>query len=143
MQKKRKEEVNDFPEKECDISDNPNSVVDDCDNTTRDSDKVVDMNEAVGGGVESNIDESEEEMKMIERVCIYHVPTSILSKLDKDVVQREIKLKFEAVGVSVKKFKFIGNKSYFESCVVEISPVDLRKIWGRRLGVTDCSCISY
>ena len=39
--------------------------------------------------------------------------------------------------------KFMGDGEVFNSCVADISPVKLSKIWGRRLGITDCSIISY
>ena len=80
----------------------------------------------------------------MDKVCIYHLLDSILSKkLAKDVIQEEIKTKFEEIGVSIRNLKFIGNEKYFESCVIDISQVKLKKIWGRRLGISECSCISY
>ena len=52
--------------------------------------------------------------------------------------------KFEAIGVTVK---VMNTKSTafgkFSGSVVEISPVNLNTIWGRRLGLENCSIIAF
>ena len=62
----------------------------------------------------------------------------------KESVEKEILEKFEAIGVTVENMKSKSTiRGEFKGSILEISPVNLNKIWGRRLGLKNCSLISY
>ena len=62
----------------------------------------------------------------------------------KEVVENEIVTKFQAIGVKVLNMKTRStNKEDFKASIEDISPVNLNRIWGRRLGMKNCSIISY
>jgi hypothetical protein len=62
----------------------------------------------------------------------------------KESVEKEILAKFEAIGVTVENMKSRSTlRGEFKGSIIEISPVNLNKIWGRRLGLKNCSLISY
>ena len=66
------------------------------------------------------------------------------SSVAKDVIENEIRQKFEEIGVNVIKIE--TKRSYlgeFKGSIVTTSLVNLNKIWGRRLGITDCSIIAF
>ena len=55
-----------------------------------------------------------------------------------------IKEKFEKIGVGVLSIE--TRRSIFgeyKCSIVETSPVNLNLIWGRRLGIPDCSIIAF
>ena len=79
--------------------------------------------------------------KVIEKVLVYPVGNY---KQKYESIEEEIKEKFNEIGVAVKDIK--TNRTTFgelKSCTVDLSPVNLNKIWGRRLGISNCSIISY
>ena len=79
--------------------------------------------------------------KLVEKVIISPLNRSSETKA---TVEAEIMEKFEAIGVTVK---VMNTKSTafgkFSGSVVEISPVNLNTIWGRRLGLENCSIIAF
>ena len=88
------------------------------------------------------IDEYEEARnKIVEKVLVYPVSNP---NVQKKVIENEIEAKFNAIGVTVKhmntKTSLFGN---FNGSIVNISPVNLNTIWGRRLGLKSCSIIHY
>eukprot|EP00092_Neocalanus_flemingeri_P032320 GFUD01035138.1.p1 GENE.GFUD01035138.1~~GFUD01035138.1.p1 ORF type:complete len:247 (+),score=65.91 GFUD01035138.1:62-802(+) len=79
--------------------------------------------------------------KLVEKVLIYPVkkPDEKKSK-----VETEIREKFGVIGVTVKMMKTTSTRlGEFNGSMVEISPVNLNRIWGRRLGLENCSIISF
>ena len=79
--------------------------------------------------------------KDVEKVLVYPMGND---KIDKEFIEAKVKEKFEVIGVTVKDIE--THRTLFgelKSCVVDISPVNLNKIWGRRLGIPNCSIISY
>ena len=77
----------------------------------------------------------EEESKrdrMVEQIIVSPVTAPIEEKCD---VEKEVYDKFAAIGVKVLKFSgHVDRKRKFKSGLVTVSPVNLNKIWGRRLG---------
>ena len=63
---------------------------------------------------------------------------------EKAILEKEIIEYFEEIWVKALKMKSRStNRREFKAIIVEISPVNLNKIWGRRLGLKNCSMISY
>ena len=60
-------------------------------------------------------------------------------------VENEIEEKFAAIGIEIKSMKTKADyRGLFDGSVVEIHPpVNLQRIWGRRLHLDNCSIISY
>ena len=66
------------------------------------------------------------------------------SKVEKDVIEEEIKQKFGEIGETVIGIE--TRRSYsgeFKGSLVKTSMVNLDKIWGRRLGISECSIIAF
>ena len=79
--------------------------------------------------------------KIVEKVIVYPVTKPIEKTSD---VEEEVKEKFSAIGVTVKQMKTKTTyRGEFNGSVVDISLVNLNVIWGRRLGLKNCSIISY
>ena len=61
-------------------------------------------------------------------------------KVEKEIIDNDIKMRFDEIGVTVKQIEtkrtICGE---FKGCIVEISQVNLNRIWGRRLEITNCS----
>ena len=84
--------------------------------------------------------------RMIDKVVIYAVSGGSIFKTRQncDEVKKEVTEKLATIGVDVKEFSSHADKEgKYETGVVTISPVNLNKIWGRRLGLTNCSVIAY
>ena len=79
--------------------------------------------------------------KIIEEVLIYSV-TQPIEKME--VVEEEIKQKFANIGVNVEHLKtFRDRRGYFKQSRVKVSPVNLKDVYGRRLGLSNCAVIEY
>ena len=79
--------------------------------------------------------------KNVEKVIVYAVTEPIEKKMD---VEQEIREKFAAIGVKVKAIKTKTDyKGLYDKSLVDISGVNLNLIWGRRLGLNNCSVIAY
>ena len=77
--------------------------------------------------------------KDVEKITVYAVTEPIEKKAD---VEREIIEKFNEIGVDVKSMRTKSNyKGMFEGSLLEISPINLNRIWGRRLGLNNCAVI--
>ena len=66
------------------------------------------------------------------------------SKVEKDVIEQEIRQKFGEIGVTVMGIE--TRRSYsgeFKGSIVKTSMVNLNRIWGRRLGISECSIIAF
>ena len=84
--------------------------------------------------------------RMVEKVVIYRVSGGSLFKprQTNDEVKKEVIDKLAMMGVEVIEFSGHADRDgMYETGVVSISPVNLNKIWGRRLGLTNCSVIAY
>ena len=79
--------------------------------------------------------------KNVEKVIVYAVTKPIEKKTD---VEQEIHEKFASIDVKVKGIKTKTDyRGLYEKSLVEISKVNLNLIWGRRLGLNNCSVIAY
>ena len=71
--------------------------------------------------------------KIVEKLIVSAVTKPIEEKAD---VENEIREKFAALGVEIKHMKTQSNyRGKFDHCIVNVSPVNLKNIWGRRLGL--------
>ena len=63
---------------------------------------------------------------------------------DENDVKQEIHQKFSALGVEVLELRtYTDWKGKYKTGVAVISPVNLNRIWGRRLRMKNCSIIEY
>ena len=94
--------------------------------------------------VEHGIEVDEEELKrdkIIEEVIISSV-TQPTEKLED--VENEIRQKFANIGVNILSMNsFTNSRGCFKQSRVRLTPVNLKTIWGRRLGLKNCSIIEY
>ena len=84
--------------------------------------------------------------KLVNEVIIYAVPPSDCRKSmqDAEEVEKEIKERFSLIGVEVLDMKIRASRTgKFESSLVKITPVNLRRIWGRRLGLLNCAIVEH
>ena len=58
-------------------------------------------------------------------------------------VEEEVKVKLNALGVAVVNMRTFDKRGMFDFSIVRISDINLNKIWGRRLGLKNCSIIEY
>ena len=78
---------------------------------------------------------------LVKKVLVYTVTEPIEKKAD---VEQEVREKFSGIGVEVKQMETKTNfRGEFKGSVVTISPVNLNRIWGRRLNLKNCSVIHY
>ena len=78
---------------------------------------------------------------LVEKVLVYPVTEPIEKKAD---VEQEVRERFSEIGVEVKQMDTkITFRGEFKGSVVTISPVNLNRIWGRRLNLKNCSVIHY
>ena len=90
--------------------------------------------------------EEAERNKLVDEVIVYLVPPSDIRQSIQGVndVDIEIKDKFSSIGVQVEGIRHRTNRGVYESSLVKIKPpVNLQKIWGRRLGLQQCAVIEY
>ena len=84
--------------------------------------------------------------KLVEQVIVYAVPPSDCRQPLQTAmeVEEEIRSRFSSLGVEVKSIQMkTGRSGNYESSLVNMSPVNLRKIWGRRLGLSSCAVVEY
>ena len=84
--------------------------------------------------------------KLVNEVIIYAVPPSDCRKSmqDAEEVEKEVKERFSLIGVEVLDMKIRASRiGKFESSLVKITPVNLRRIWGRRLGLLNCAIVEH
>ena len=100
-------------------------------------------------GTEETCVESTEEVdraelerdKIIQEVIVSAVTKPVESVED---VEKEIKDRFSSIGVEIFKIDSYSNsRGKFSQSRVKTSPVNLKDIWGRRLGLRNCSVIEY
>ena len=93
------------------------------------------------------IDSHEVELdKLVDEVIVYAVPPSDIRKPIQDVkeVEAEVMERFAAIGSRVEDIRHRTNRGIYESSLVKIKPpINLKKIWGRRLGLQSCAVIEY
>ena len=93
------------------------------------------------------IETEEVDQAELERdIVIFDVIMSAVTKPIevKEVVEKEIRDRFNAIGVNVVKMDTYCNyQGLFKMSRVKTTPVNLNKIWGRRLGLGNCSAIAY
>ena len=79
--------------------------------------------------------------KNVKKVIVYAVTKPIEKKIE---VEQEIREKFAAIGVKVKAMQTkTDGRGLYDKSLLEISEVNLNRIWGRRLGLNNCSVIAY
>ena len=60
-------------------------------------------------------------------------PIEEMEKLEKEILDE-----FTSMGTTVVKMKTSEKQGKFSSSIVQISPTNLKNIWGRRLGLEKC-----
>ena len=79
---------------------------------------------------------------MVEKIIV--CPVNKNWKVEKEVIEKEIRDKLMAMEVEVKSIETKRTVfGAFRGSIVETSPVNLNKVLGRRLKVKDCSIISF
>ena len=88
------------------------------------------------------VDEEERKRdKDVEKVVISPVTRPIEDEND---VRQEVHQRFSALGVKVIELRTYADRNgKYKTGVAVISPVNLNRIWGRRLGLKNCSVIEY
>ena len=84
--------------------------------------------------------------RLVQEVIVYAVPPTDIRKRKQtvDEVESEIKDRFSSIGVQVKAIRHRMDKGCYESSLVSIDPpVNLKTIWGRRLGLQNCALIEF
>ena len=91
------------------------------------------------------VDQHELELdKIVTEVVIYAVPPSDIRKTMQDAaeVEVEIREKFCSIGVEVQDMLIKADRiGKFDRRLVKVTPVNLRRIWGRRLGLQNCAVV--
>ena len=78
--------------------------------------------------------------KIVKKVIVSSVTKP---REDKEKVENEIRDKLKEKGIEVISMKTFTKNGKFDASVVEISPANLKNIWGRRLDLENCSIIEY
>ena len=79
--------------------------------------------------------------KMVEELIVSSVTKPIELITD---VEQEIRDRLSAFGIKVINMRSYGNaRGMFNQSRVRTSPVNLKDVWGRRLGLRNCSVIEY
>ena len=93
------------------------------------------------------IDQEEAERdKLVEQVIVYLVPPSDCRQPLQSVseVETEIRARFSSIGAEVKEIQIKTCKAgKFQSSLVKVTPTNIRKIWGRRLGLKSCTIVEF
>ena len=109
--------------------------------------KEIEANEEVAESNEAeDVDQDElDRDRLIEDILVYRVKGGLPQPLvNREVAEKEIESRFAAIGVTVKSMKtFCNHQGNFEHSRVKTTPVNLKTIWGRRLGLKYCSVIAY
>ena len=109
------------------------------------NDSNVEHIENIEDDEELSKDEVERD-RLVEEVIIYMVGPSDIRQPVPGVqdVEKEIRERFSLLGVDVLDIRTRASKSgAHESSLVKVTPINLRKIWGRRLGLKHCALIEY
>ena len=78
--------------------------------------------------------------KLVNEILVSTVTEPIENVKD---VEEEVKVKLNALGVAVVNMRTFDKRGMFDFSIVRISDINLNKIWGRRLGLKNCSIIEY
>ena len=119
-------------------------VVDSCEDSVAEI-ATSETGEVCNGGEDEDVMMDEHEMKLdkvVEEVIVYAVPPSDCREKMQNIkeVENEIKSRFSSIGVTVRDFHSKASREdLFHSSLVKITPVNLRMIWGRRLGLRNCA----
>ena len=84
--------------------------------------------------------------KLVEDIFVYAVPPSDCRQPipDANEVEQEIRERFACLGVEIRDIRIQTSKhGKYESGFLKISPINLNKIWGRRLGLKSCAVSEY
>ena len=107
------------------------------------SDIKVDLNEH--SEEELDADELARD-KLVDQVIVYIVPPSDCRKKLPDLkkVEEEIRERFASIGAQVIDMKIKSSSlGKFESSLVKITPINLKLIWGRRLGLQNWAVVEF
>ena len=94
---------------------------------------------------DDDVEEVDEEELKRDKIIEEVVISSVTQPFEKvEVVEEEIKQKFADIGINVVSMNsFSSKRGYFDQSRVRTTPVNLKTIWGRRLGLNNCSVIEY
>ena len=83
--------------------------------------------------------------KLVDEVIVYAVPPSDIRQPVPTAheVEEEIRDRFFSMGVDVVNIKHRTMLGKYESSLVKLTPVNLRRIWGRRLGLSNCAVVEF
>ena len=81
--------------------------------------------------------------KIVDELWVYYVGGATPADTI-EVAEQEIVEKLSKIGISVVYMKTFSNfNGNFDQSRVKTSPVNLKDIWGRRLGLKNCAVIKY
>ena len=84
--------------------------------------------------------------KLVEDIFVYAVPLSDCRQPIPDAKEdeQEIRERFTCLGVEIRDIRIQTSKhGKYERGFLRISPINLNKIWGRRLGLKSCAVSEY
>ena len=97
--------------------------------------------------MDNDVDEAEVARdKLVEEVIVYAVPPSDIRQPAQDVidVEQEIRKSLSSIGVNVLSIRHRTRPGgQYESSLVKLTPVNLNRIWGRRLGLKNCAVVEF
>ena len=127
---------------EADVAHSSAVVVESADECKGVQNEGTDVNEVSEEAVDDEIDQEELARDKIVNDVIIH---SVIEPIEKkDDVEQEIKSKFADIGVQVIEIRsFTDFRGNFKTSRVKTSPVNLKMIWGRRLGLKNCALLEY
>ena len=83
--------------------------------------------------------------KLVDEVIVYAVPPIDIRQPVQGAhdVEEEIRAKFSSMGIDVVNIRHRVIAVKYESCLVKLTPANLRRIWGRRLGLSNCAVVEF
>ena len=79
---------------------------------------------------------------MVVELCRIHTLQEINARCHE--VKKEVKERFYSIGVEIQDMYIKEDRlGKFDRSLVKITPVNLRRIWGRRLGLQNCAVVEH
>ena len=106
----------------------------------------MEINESSCSVIEEEVDEAElARDKLVDEVIVYAVPPTDIRQPVQGAhdVEEEIRAKFSSMGIDVVNIRHRVIAGKYESSLVKLTSVNLRRIWGRRLGLSNCAVVEF
>ena len=106
----------------------------------------MEINESSCSVIEEEVDEAElARDKLVDEVIVYAVPPTDIRQPVQGAhdVEEEIRAKFSSMGIDVVNIRHRVIAGKYDSSLVKLTPVNLRRIWGRRLGLSNCAVVEF